>query len=85
MTSYFLEYQWDYNDIWKEMLEIHKEVRDMDNSALVEEVEAVVDELDQDILMIVHRFEVDKVLTKPDRDKLVAYYVLNFGEMEFEE
>ena len=75
----------DYNDIWKDMLRLHKEVKDMENFALVDEIEGIVDELDQDILMIVYRFEVDGILTRPDRDKLIAYYVLNFGEMEFEE
>lgn len=82
---HLLEIDYDYNDIWKEMLSIHKEVKNMENFALVDEIECLVDELDQDILTIVHRFEVDKILTKSDRDKLIAYYVLNFGTMEFEE
>lgn len=80
-----MEFEVTYTDCWEEMFSLHLEVNDMDDQHLVDEVWEFVDDLDQDINAILVRWNFTKDMPVENRNKLVAYYVLNFGNMELEE
>ena len=80
----YLDYVATYPEIWYEMLTLHREVNDMDDCHLVDEVSAIYTDED-DIENILTRYYTDGTLSMENKSKLIAFYLLCFGSLYLED